>query len=45
MIVDVIIVTLHNGAEGVEKGRGGLESKGWAVATRQGTKVDGDSLP
>jgi hypothetical protein len=44
VIVDVVIV-IQCGLQGWERGEGGLKGKGWAVATRQGTRVDGDLSP
>jgi hypothetical protein len=37
-----IVVSSVMWAEGVGKGRKGQESKGGTVATRQGTRVDGN---
>jgi hypothetical protein len=44
-IVDVVVVNSVTWAEGVGKGGKGQESKGGAVAARQGTRVDGNSPP
>jgi hypothetical protein len=45
MIVVVVLVNSVMWAEGWEKGVKGGMSKGWAVVTRQGTWVDGNSSP
>jgi hypothetical protein len=44
VIVDVVVVNTVMGLKG-GKGVNGVRIKGWAVATRQGTRVDGDSPP
>jgi hypothetical protein len=44
LIVDVVMINSVVGLTGW-KGVEGVRIKGWAVATRQGTTVDGDSLP
>jgi hypothetical protein len=41
VVVDVVIVNSVRGLKGVK----GVRVKGWAVATRQETRVDGDSPP
>jgi hypothetical protein len=42
-IVDVVVVNSVMWAEGVGEGVKGVRVKGWALATRQGTRVDGNS--
>jgi hypothetical protein len=44
LIVDVVMVNSVVGLKGW-KGVEGVRIKGWAVPTRQGTRVDGDSPP